>query len=164
MTKSIAMFVAAAAVMIPVTLGFRAQENEATAYPGGYRSWTHIKSGLVGPGSPAYPEYGGIYSVYANEKAMEGYRTRVFPDGSVIVFDVLEAKETKGTTTGEARKFIDVMIKDSRRFAQSDGWGYEKFRGDNQTERALTAKARTDCHSCHTSQKDRGYVFSSFRP
>src|SRR2546423_1614501 len=77
-----------------------AKPDNSLAYPAGYRKWAHVKSALVGPASPAYKKYGGLHHIYANELALEGYRTGNFPAGSVIVFDLLETKESQGTTTG----------------------------------------------------------------
>ena len=34
--------------------------------------------------------FGGIHHIYANDKAIEGYRNELFPDGAVIIFDLLE--------------------------------------------------------------------------
>jgi hypothetical protein len=141
----------------------QAEPNNTIAYPLDYRKWVHVKSFLIGPQSPNYKQNGGFRHIYANEKAIEGYRTGRFQDGSVIVFDVLETQESAGTTAEGARRFIDVMAKDSRRFAETGGWGFEEFKGDSQTERVLSPEAKTACFNCHAKQKDQGFVFSKFR-
>jgi hypothetical protein len=46
---------------------------------------------VIEPGHPLYEISGGIHHIYANESALEGYRTGSFADGAVIVFDPLEA-------------------------------------------------------------------------
>jgi cytochrome P460 len=138
--------------------------SDATVpYPSSYREWTHVKSALIDPKSPTAGRYGGIHHIYANQKAMEGYRTGKFADGSVIVFDLFETRESAGVTAEGARKFIDVMMKDSQRYAETGGWGYEEFAGDNKLDSALTTQARTGCYNCHARQKSRDYVFSTFR-
>ena len=137
--------------------------NGEVDYPSLYRSWTHVKSAVIGPANPAYERYGGIHHIYANDNAMEGYRTGQFPDGAVIVFDLLQANETAGMTVEGPRKFIDVMAKDSKRFASSAGWGYEEFKGDSTSERPLSEQARTACYLCHARQLGRDSVFSVFR-
>lgn len=134
------------------------------AYPQGYRQWTHVSSTVVGPTSLMYKRYGGIHHIYANDKAMEGYRTGHFPDGAVIVFDLLETKEKAGVMTEGTRRFIDVMEKHSQRFAQTSGWGFEEFTAESKTEPTLTAAAQTSCYNCHMQKKDRDSVFSAFRP
>jgi hypothetical protein len=95
---------------------------------------------------------------------MQGYRTGNFPDGAVIVFDLLEATSAQHTVTEGKRKVLGVMHRDARRFAATGGWGFEGFAGDSRTERAVGAKAATACFACHQAKRDAGYVFSSYRP
>jgi len=137
--------------------------GDPVVYPQGYRNWVHVKSALVGPQSPFFERVGGLHHIYANEKAMEGYRTGRFPDGSLLVFDLLETRESAGATAEGPRRFIDVMEKDSQRFAATGGWGYEEFKGDSQSERVLAPEAARKCHDCHAAAKDRDSVFSRFR-
>jgi cytochrome P460 len=58
----------------------------------------HVKSGLVGPHSAFFESAAGLHHIYANEPAMAGYRTGAFPNGSVIIFDLLEVNEAAGNT------------------------------------------------------------------
>lgn len=134
---------------------------ESVPYPSGYRSWVHVKTGIVGKDSPKFKKYEGIHHIYANPKAMEGFENGVFPDGSVIVFDLLEASEKSGITSEGPRRFIDVMHKDSKKFVKTAGWGFEEFNGNSTTERLLTEENAISCSACHASQKD--HVFSNFR-
>ena len=78
-------------------------------YPTGYRNWTHVKSLQIQSGHPLYDAFGGIHHLYANAKAMEGYRKGRFPDGAVIVFDLLEAKSADNAIQEGARKVVGVM-------------------------------------------------------
>ena len=158
------IFLALAATCITTwSLSLWARPNDAVPYPTGYRLWTHVKAALIGPQSPAFENSGGIHHIYANEKAMEGYRTGKFPDGSVIVADFLETRENAGVTTEGPRRRIDVMVKDSKRYAATGGWGFEQFKGDSQTDRMVMAENAAKCFACHAKQKDRDSVFSEFR-
>jgi hypothetical protein len=140
-----------------------AKPNDAVPYPAGYRLWTHVKAALIGPQNPAFENSGGLHHIYANEKAMDGYRAGRFPDGSVIVADFLETRESAGMTTEGPRRRIDVMLKDSKRYATTGGWGFEQFKGDSQTDRMVTAEIAAKCFACHSKQKERDSVFSEFR-
>ena len=91
------------------------------AYPEGFRKWTHITTMVVGASSPFFQTSGGIHHVYANERAMQGYAAGKFPDGSVLVFDLHDAKEKDGVTSEGPRQRIDVMVKDSAHFAATGG-------------------------------------------
>jgi hypothetical protein len=131
-------------------------------YPEGYRKWTHIKTAIVGSRNPGFQFNGGFHHIYANEKAMEGYLTGNFPEGSVIVFDVLEALVQKNSNTNEGkRKHIDVMVKDSIKYNTTGGWGYEEYNGDSKTDRKATLTMQTQCFNCHATQKN--HVFSTYR-
>lgn len=158
------IFLALAATCIMTWgLSLRAKTNDAVPYPVEYRQWAHVSSSLIGPQSPAFEHSGGIHHIYANEKAMEGYRAGRFPDGSVLVADFLETRENAGVMTEGPRRRIDVMVKDGRRYATTGGWGFEQFRGDSQTDRMVTAEIAAKCFACHAKQKERDSVFSEFR-
>jgi Cytochrome P460 len=133
-------------------------------YPAGYRGWMHVKSMTINAGHPLYEAFGGIHHLYANPKAVAGYRSGKFADGSVIVFDLLDARSADNAVTEGARKVVGVMHRDAKRYAATGGWGYEGFKGDTR-ERAVTqAGAAKACFGCHEQVKDKAYVFSALRP
>jgi hypothetical protein len=141
-----------------------ASTGEPVPYPQGYRQWQHVKSMVIQDGHSLFGAFGGIHHLYANDKAMQGYRSGKFPDGAVIVFDLLEAPGADGAITEGKRKVVGVMHRDAKKYAATGGWGFEGFAGDSKTERAVAEKAATACYGCHTSQQQREYVFSSYRP
>lgn len=132
-------------------------------YPEGYRQWTHVKSMVINAGHPLHAAFGGIHHLYANKKAEQGYATGKFADGSVIAFDLLEANAADNAVQEGARKVLGVMHKDSKKYSDTGGWGFEGFKADSKTERAVGANAATACYQCHTAQKDSDFVFSKFR-
>lgn len=137
------------------------QTEEQVPYPEGYRNWAHVKTYIVGPKSLAFKFIGGFNHVYANEQAMVGYKTGHFPNGSVIVSDVLQAKEDSVDVREGPRHHIDVMVRDSIKYADAGGWRFEEFQGDSPTIRLLNPQSRTACTNRHTKQKDM--VFSVYR-
>jgi len=145
------------AVLLPLT-GF-AQD---LPYPQGYRNWTHVKTMQLKPGHPLYEAFGGIHHIYANKQALQGYRSGKFADGSVLVFDLLEAKDDGTAVTEGARKVLAVMQKDSAKYQDTGGWGFEAFKGGSRTERVVRDAAK-ECFQCHTSQRAHDYVFSRFK-
>ena len=149
------------------TLALAAQALAAdappVAYPEGYRQWTHVKSMVIQTGHALYDAFGGIHHLYANPKAEAGYKSGKFADGSVIVFDLLEAKSADNTVQEGARKVVGVMLKNAAAYKETGGWGFEGFKGDSKTERAVGKNAATACYQCHTSQKDKDFVFSAYR-
>jgi len=163
MTNRITSIVFALVLTFFGTLPQRAAPDAAVPYPNGYRKWVHVGTTLVGPQSPFFATSGGIHHIYANDKAMKGYETGTFPDGAVVVFDLLETKELNGATTEGPRKRIDVMQKDSQRFSSTGGWGFERFLGDSETDPTLTEEKRAACFSCHEKRKAQDFVFSKLR-
>ena len=133
---------------------------EPVQYPKGYRGWTHVKSMVISPGHPLYEAFGGIHHLYANKQALAGYRAGKFGDGSVIVFDLLEAQAGGNAVQEGARKVVGVMRKDAAKYPATGGWGFEAFKDGKPVVADQAAKA---CFECHTSQKQRDYVFSRWR-
>jgi hypothetical protein len=155
----------AVVVLLLALLGasLQGQEGATAAYPEGYRSFVHTKSMVVQEGHFLYPQFGGIHHIYANPAAfaaLTGHEP--FPDGSVFVLDVLEARDEARAILEGARRMVLVMEKDARRFSRTGGWGYQAFRGDSR-ERTVT-DGGAGCHACHRGRKSHGYVLHDWRP
>jgi hypothetical protein len=148
-----------AAATVPST-----EPADPVPYPDGFRQWTHVKSAVIGPESRSFQKFGGIHHIYANELAMRGYREGRFPDGAIIVFDLLETHAKDGVISEGARRHVDVMHRDSARFAATGGWAFDEFRADSRTERIGAERAAAECFACHAGRKDADFVFSSWRP
>lgn len=146
-----------------ITLVTLTAQTQPVPYPEGYRDWTHVKSMVIAQGHPLFDAFGGIHHIYASDLGLKGYASGRCADGSIIVFDLLEAHTMDHATTEDGRKVLGVMHKDSKRWAATGGWGFEGVREDSRTDRAVGAVAATACFTCHTSQQNRDYVFSSLR-
>jgi hypothetical protein len=64
-------------------------------------------------------------------------------------------------------KKVQFMIKDAKRFPETDGWGYADFTYDVTagTFQAIgngPAFAKAACHQCHTRVKARDFVFTEY--
>lgn len=132
-------------------------------YPAGYRDWHHVKSMVIEEGHPLFASFGGIHHLYANDKALEGYRNGTFPDGAVIIFDLLEAVHADNAVTEGPRKVVGVMHKDAMKFAATGGWGFEGFGGGDPVNRVVKDNAASACFACHQPQKRQDYTFSRLR-
>jgi hypothetical protein len=131
-------------------------------YPDDYRHWTHVKSMVIRPGHPLYESFGGIHHIYANWKAFKAMdKGKPFPDGAVLVFDLLEAGNENKSLVEGPRKFVSVMQKDSREFIETGGWGFEEFKGDSRER--IVSESKSSCFACHEGQKQKDYVFSDYR-
>lgn len=152
-------------ILIPLFLLFTTKVSlsaEKDYYPTNYRQWQHVKSMVIQQGHPLFDSFGGIHHIYANKKAMKGYgNKKSFPDGAVIVFDLLDTKVENNAITEGDRKVVGVMVKDSKKFKDTGGWGFFGYKGD--TKEQIIKDMKTACFECHASQKDTDYVFSTYR-
>jgi hypothetical protein len=131
-------------------------------YPEGYRGWRHVKSMVILDGHALADPFAGIHHVYANARALKGLETGEYPNGAVLVFDLLEAVPDEAAYVEGPRKLIGVMHRDTKKYAATDGWGFEGFAGDSKTER-LPTNGGKDCHLCHTDAAQTGLVFTELR-
>ena len=75
-----------------------ADSGPTVPFPTDYRRWPVTRTMLIGPESKDFAKSGGLHHYYANESAMEGFRTGKFPRGSVIVDERLQIREVGGVT------------------------------------------------------------------
>lgn len=156
--------VAAAVVMLVVASATTASQGgggSVVAFPEGFREWVHVKSALVSARHPNFQRSGGFRHIYANPKALTGYRTGTFPQGATIVVDWIDGQDTDGMFSEGARRRLDVMVKDASRFSTTGGWGFERFNGTSR-ERTVTDVA-AQCSTCHAGPDARDMVFSKWR-
>jgi len=131
--------------------------------PVGYRKWIFIGAPLtpngLNNGKAGFPEY---HNVYIQEKNLEGYQKNgVFPEGTVIVKELVllrkgdypdgSADSPSGRGFGEGEfNGMDVTVKDSKRFAKTNGWGFFNF-GHHALpyEPTSTESPATECAGCH---------------
>ena len=130
------------------------------AIPAGYRDWT-----LVAPAEEAAP-LNELRAVVGNPTALKAYRTgrSPFPDGTILV--KLAWKHTPSPDFGPASipgapTTVQVMVKDSKRYAATGGWGFGRFIDG----RPVDAAQHETCFACHAALvRDRDYVFTRYAP
>jgi len=64
-------------------------------------------------------------------------------------------------------KRVGFMVKDSRRFPDTDGWGYAQFVYDAASdtftpEESDSSFGKKLCHQCHTRVKAKDFVFTAY--
>ena len=79
----------------------------------------------------------------------------------VIVFEWLEWQEKDGAILEGPRRQIDVMVKDSKRYAETGGRGFQRFVKD--TREPASAPTPQNCFACHNQLKEDGLVISKYR-
>jgi hypothetical protein len=139
--------------------------------PAGYRDWKVIAvASLLVPG-----KLDQLRAQFGNDIAIKAYKegTLPFPDGSIIVAkhwtrvsSELNNKVLNGPFPG-AQSFvigspvnIQIMVKDSKKYAESGGWGFADFKDGKPGDKAL----HETCFPCHAPAKDHDYVFTHYAP
>jgi hypothetical protein len=174
--------VSAGAIVLAVLGGvaFAAQDKYTVKVPGGlafsefrgYESWQAV---AISHSEKA------VALILANPVMINAYRAGVpgngkpFPDGSKMTKIHWDPKKSETapspTTVQGALQNVDFMVKDSKRFADSGGWGWAAFEYDaasdtfrpgtlsDQPPQANDAKCGL---ACHTIVKTRDYVFTEY--
>jgi hypothetical protein len=147
----------------------QAEKNSAPIYlgkmPQGYRDWRLI--------SVAHEE-GSLHSLGAilgNDVAIKAYRagTLPFPDGAIIaaLHYSHTASDENNKVFGQAQSFvpgsptnIQFMVKDSKKYAATGGWGYGHFGTDGKPGSDALLKTCAPCHAVAS----RDHVFTRYAP
>jgi hypothetical protein len=131
--------------------------------PTGYRRWVLLGSPStpngLNNGKASFPEF---HDVYVEARNLDAYlKTKSFPEGTVIVKEltrVLNPTFPDGSRTEPTgRGFfngefngIDVTVKDSKKFAKTNGWGFFTFGHHPLPYEDSAAESPKDvCAGCH---------------
>ncbi|MEZ5356866.1 MAG: cytochrome P460 family protein [Bryobacteraceae bacterium] len=139
--------------------------------PDGYRRWvyagTPITPNDMNAGKAAFPEF---HAVYIDPSAYDHYaKTGQFPDGAVIVKELLSVGAKKATSgngyfMGEFTG-LEVAIKDSTRFRDEPGnWAFFSFGHKYPLQKQSAAQATTSCNACHGANAGDDFVFTQYYP
>jgi hypothetical protein len=137
-----------------------------TDIPEGYRDWRLISV------AREEADLDDIRAVLGNDVAIETYRegTLPFPDNTIIARLAwsYDASEENNKAFGRAQSFVaghpkngvQFMVRDSRKYASTGGWGYGHF-DDGKTADVTVLNT---CFGCHLAVKERDYVFTRYAP
>ncbi len=139
--------------------------------PPGYRDWKMIAVDQL----VVAPKVDQLRAQLGNEIAIKAFKegTVPFPDGSIIaaihwtrVPSEFNDKVLDGPFPG-AQSFVvgspvnvQFMVKDSKKYAATAGWGFADFKDGKPGDKAL----HEICFPCHVPAKDRDYVFTHYAP
>ena len=161
------------------TAGLAAQDKYTVKVPGGL-AFSEFR-GYEGWQAVSVSEDGGLYAlILANPVMIDAYKAGIpgngkpFPDGSKMTkihYNPKKLETFPAATVPGTLHDVDFMVKDSKRFADSGGWGYAVFDYDAKSD-AFTPGTTADnppqgndakCgFACHTIVKTRDYVFTDY--
>ncbi len=147
----------------------------ALILPRNYHEWIYLGSPLtphaLNGGNAPFPEY---HNIYIQPEAYKAYReTGEWPEGT-IMFKELQLTRPATNSDGSsvevsgrgyfpgALNGVDISVKDSKRFQDTNGWGFFNF-GHHAPPYLQTAAAlpKDACAGCHIANADK-MVFSKF--
>jgi len=128
--------------------------------PDGYRKWQFI--------APAHetPPLDELRVVVGNPVAMAAIDKNQlpFPDGTILVkmaWKHVQSAESPAAYVPGAASTVQVMVKDSKKYASTGGWGFGRFINGKATD----AAQHQTCFACHQALvKDHDYVFTRLAP
>ena len=114
-----------------------------------------------------------IAVILANPVMIDAYRAGVpgngkpFPDGSKMAKIHWKPKKSADapapTIVPDTLHDVDFMVRDSKRFADSGGWGYAEFDYDPASDTFTPLGSGANCgYACHTIVKAKDYVFTAY--
>lgn len=108
---------------------------------------------------------GSMRIIYGNEiavKAIAEHQTNPWPDGAIFAKTAWKQK-TEADETISAGVFIQVefMIKDSKKYQATKGWGWARWKGNDLKPYGDNASFDQECISCHNPVKNNDYVFTT---
>ena len=167
----------------------------ALAVLGGLASAQQDKYALTVPGGLAFSEFRGyetwqvvsishdgdlIAAILANPVMIDAYMAglpgngKPFPDGAKMAkihWNPKKLETFPAALVPDTQHDVDLMVKDSKRFADSGGWGYGVFEYDaasatyrpgTLTDKPPQANDAKCGFACHTIVQTRDYVFTDY--
>jgi hypothetical protein len=153
-------------------------EKGELVLPHGYHTWVFLGAPLtphaLNGGKAGFPEY---HNVYVQPQAYQAYRkTGQFPEGTILLKELqltLPGTNEDGSRVEASgrgyfpggRNGIDISVKDSERFKQSNGWGFFNY-GHSAPPYAKTAAAapKEACATCHIENAEDMVFKKFYRP
>jgi hypothetical protein len=134
--------------------------------PAGYREWQLI--------AVAHEEgkLDDLRAILGNDIAVKAAREGAlsYPDGTIIArlawsYDPLaESGKAFGRpqsfVAGPPKNGVQFMVKDSKKYASTGGWGFAQF----DDGKPASAAVHNTCFSCHAIVEARDFVFNRYAP
>ena len=172
---AVAVAAVAAVVAFRASASGHADEEAAPIYgvtiPAGYRDWKMIAlNQLQIPGKGDQ-----LRAQLSNDIAFNAIKEGKlpFPDGSIIAAIHWTRVTSEDNNKALASKFpgaqsfvvgsrlnVQFMVKDSKKYAATGGWGFADFTNGKPGDKAL----HEACFTCHIPAKDHDFVFTHYAP
>ena len=177
------LLVSALTFVVSITLG--AQDRFAVKSPNGiafsefkgYDTWQTIAPSQTDAASGCM-EGQCVKAILGNAVMMKAYADGIPANGKAVPDGAAIAKVEWAKVSNPASPYavtvpgklndVSFMVKDSKRFPDTNGWGYAQFRLDAasgifKAYGSSPTFAKADCHQCHINgAKAHDYVYTSY--
>src|SRR5712691_10845366 len=152
--------------------GSNASPIYGVTIPAGYRDWRLISVGHLAGGNLKQ-----LRAQLGNDIAIKAFREGKlpFPEGTIIAalhWNEASSDENnkvlasgfpgaglQSSVAGSAEN-VQFMVKDSKKYAATGGWGFADFKNGKPGDEAL----HKTCFPCHQPAEDRDLVFARYAP
>ena len=144
----------------------------------GYDAWQLVSTSQPDDaGGCGTSKVGCMKAILGNPTMIKAYRDgipangKAVPDGAALAkIEWLKGRDEAspyGVTVSGTQTEMSFMVKDSKRFPDTNGWGYATFVYDASSDTFKPATTNPSfaraCHACHTKGvKARDYVYTSY--
>lgn len=154
-----------ACLLLAAALPAAAAPDSGIPLPPGYRDWQLITV------AHEAGDFSDLRAVLGNAAAIKAFRKdqRPFPDGTIIARLAwrYESSAQNNAVFGQSQSFVSgaptnvqLMVKDSKKYAQTDGWGFAQF----DAAKPVAPAALSSCFPCHHRISEQDLVFSRYAP
>ncbi|MEO8532693.1 MAG: cytochrome P460 family protein [Flavobacterium sp.] len=123
-----------------------------------YRGWKAVST------SDRF-DNGSMRIIFGNDaaiKAIKEHQTNPWPDGVIFAKTAWKQKTAAdGTSTAGAFIQVEYMIKDSKKYADTKGWGWARWKGNDLKPYGEDVHFDQECISCHNPVRHNDYVFTT---
>ncbi|MBV9726566.1 MAG: cytochrome P460 family protein [Gammaproteobacteria bacterium] len=165
-----AVYVTKSAAQSAGAVGSNASPLFGVTIPPGYRDWKVIAVDHL-----VTDKVDQLRAQLGNEIAIKAFKegTLPFPDGTIIAalhWTRVPSEDNNKALAGAfpgAKSFVigsavnvQFMVKDSKKYAATGGWGFADFKNGKPGDKAL----HEACFPCHEPAKAHDFVFAHYAP
>jgi Cytochrome P460 len=184
---TILLFAACIFIVVTVVLAAQSQDRFTLKAANGiafsefrdYEAWQLIATSQPDDaGGCGTSKVGCTKAILGNPTMIQAYRVGIPANGQAVPDGAAMAKiewmkdhndVPYGVTVPATQTEVSFMMKDSKRFPDTNGWGYATFEYDapsgtfKPSKPTTAANARSLCHGCHVAgAKARDFVYTEY--
>jgi Cytochrome P460 len=132
--------------------------------PAKFQHWYLVNSLLLTKDPNPAGITSGVHLIYVNAVGFERLKrggSEPYPDGSIFVDDLRDFSASDASYAQGARKANTIMVKDSKRYAATGGWGFQAWAASAPKTPIVNDPAK-QCYACHLSRQGNDDVFSTY--